>query len=284
MTSSVPSAVADLRARPVGDVLDHVEQSLLLRLERDTVVRKRRTVGAKSDRGTWVRIERRGIARIHEQGWNGTECAAILEGVVQPQWFASVAWRDPAEAVMWRADETEVLPGEPVKPGGVLTADPGLPSAWWEALNASLDALATQKTTRIATPDTVIITPDHVTESIRSVFPEVDGTTIEQWAPAHADMNWANVAGPVFCLFDWEDWGMAPRGLDSASLWGNSLAVRGLAERVRRERRVLDSRDGKVMMLFVLSKIAGPYANIDDPRFEPARQEAARLIEDLQVG
>ncbi|WP_075029131.1 hypothetical protein [Streptomyces mirabilis] len=28
--------------------------------------------------------------------------------------------------------------------------------------------------------------------------------------------NEANVTAPEFCLFDWEDWGLAPRGLDAA--------------------------------------------------------------------
>ncbi|MFF4412397.1 hypothetical protein ACFYY8_07670 [Streptosporangium sp. NPDC001559] len=48
-------------------------------------------------------------------------------------------------------------------------------------------------------------------------------------------------------MFDWEDWGMAPYGLDAASLWGASLAVPALADRVRSERRDdLESRDGKL--------------------------------------
>lgn len=103
-------------------------------------------------------------------------------------------------------------------------------------LNGSLDALAGQITTRIATPDTVTITQARVTQEITSTFGDLD-TTLADWRPAHADLNWANVTGPMFCLFDWEDWGMAPRGLDAASLWGNSLAVPGLGERVWRERR-----------------------------------------------
>lgn len=76
---------------------------------------------------------------------------------------------------------------------------------------------------------------------------------------------------------------MAPRGLDSASLWAQSLAVPELAERVRRERhRDLDSRGGKVMALFACAKIAGPYAHPEDPCFQPARLAAERLMEELQ--
>jgi hypothetical protein len=178
-----------------------------------------------------------------------------------------VSWRDESDAVMWRADETDLLPGEPVKPGGVLTEKPGLSDEWWAGLNGSLDALAAARTTRVATPDTVMVTQAHVDEVIRSAFPDVPETVVERWVPAHADLNWANVTGPEFCLFDWEDWGMVPRGLDSASLWAQSLGVPALADRVLRERAGdLSSWDGKVMMLFACAKIAGPYAHPEDPR------------------
>ncbi len=255
-----------------------------MRLLSDTVIRKRRSVGAQTDRDTWVRIERRLLDKITDQGWNGAECAARLEGVAQPAWWGCVVWRDTNAPVMWRADETELLPGAPVGTA-VLSEAPELPNEWWGALNASLDALAAQSTTRVATPDTVTVTQALVTESIRSVFAGGFDTTVERWVPAHADLNWANVTAPTFSLFDWEDWGNAPRGMDSASLWASSLAVPALADRVRLERRSdFESRDGKLMTLFVCSKILGPHAHPEDPRLEPARRMAEQVIEELQSG
>jgi hypothetical protein len=284
MALSVSTARAvDLRVEPVDEVLNHVERSLQVRLDRDTVVRKRRSVGARTDRDTWVRTERRVFGKIGEQGWNGTECAALLDGVAQPAWYSGVAWRDAGEAAMWRADETELLPGAPIGTS-VLTVDPKLPDEWWQTLNSSLDALAATHTMRVATPDTVTITQAGVTEAIRATFPGSFDPTPEHWQPAHADLNWANMTGPVFCMFDWEDWGMAPRGLDAASLWGNSLAIPALADRVRRERRHdLESRDGRLMTLFVCSKILAPDAHPEDPRLDPARHMAARIVEELQT-
>ncbi|CAG7643496.1 conserved hypothetical protein [Actinacidiphila bryophytorum] len=264
-------------------VMERVEHALQTPLDRDGVVRKRRTIGARSDRGTWVRVERRPFARIGVQGWNGAECAALLAGVAQPTWRAAVSWRDDVDGVMWRADEMELLPGTPVMSGGVLAEAPELPDEWWETLNSSLDALARADTTRVATPDTVVITQAHVSEVIRAAFPGAPSPAVEEWRPAHGDLNWANVTGTRFCLFDWEDWGMAPRGLDSASLWAQSLAVPELADRVRRERRRdLESRDGKVMALFTCAKIAGPYGHPEDPRLLPARLAAEQLMEELQ--
>ncbi|MFF4714932.1 hypothetical protein ACFY2V_26540 [Streptomyces eurythermus] len=278
-----PGQAVDLRVRPVGEVLDRVARSLGVRLLGDTVVRKRRTVGARTDRGTWVRVERRPLGKIPGQGWNGAECAARLEGVARPAWRGCVVWRDADEAVMWRADETDLLPGAPVG-NAVPSEDPELPDEWWDGLNASLDALAAHRTGRVATPDSAIITQASVTQSVRTVFPGGFDTTVQRWVPAHADLNWANVTAPVFCLFDWEDWGNAPRGLDSASLWASSLAVPSLAGRVRHERRRdFESRDGKLMTLFVCSNILGPSAHPEDPRLEPARRMAERVVEELQA-
>lgn len=245
------------------------------------MVRKRRTVGARTDRDTWVRIERRPFNKIEGQGWNSAECAALLSGIKKPAWFGGVVWSDTAEAVMWRADESELLPGDPVNPRTALA----LSGEWWAALNASLDVLAAHHTTRVATPDTMTVTQARVTQSIQAVFPGVLDTTIRNWAPAHADLTWANVTGPQFCLFDWEDWGMAPLGLDAAWLWGNSLAIPELAARVRHERhRDLESRGGKLMALFFCSAIVGPHADPNDSRLRLAQMETERLMAELQAG
>ncbi|MGW4692329.1 hypothetical protein OU787_25455 [Kitasatospora sp. YST-16] len=272
----------DLRKEPVDQLLELVEQRLGTALDRSTVVRKRRTVGARSGRSTWVRVERRPWSRAVVQGWAGTEAAAVLTDVAMPRWAGSVVWMEPGGEALWRADETSLLPSPPVGTA-VLASAPDLPEGWWAALNATLASLAAQPTTRVATPDTEAITQRHVDEVIQAAFPAAVDTGVTCWRAAHADLNWANVTSPEFCLFDWEDWGLAPRGLDSASLLAASLAVPAFADRVRYERRAdLESRDGKVMRLFVLAKIAGPHAHPDDPRVEPARAEAQQLIRDLQ--
>jgi hypothetical protein len=53
------AAWADLRLQPgdmvVDQVIARVETALRVRLDRETMLRKRRTVSARSDRGTWVR-------------------------------------------------------------------------------------------------------------------------------------------------------------------------------------------------------------------------------------
>ncbi|MCX5403117.1 hypothetical protein OHA37_04375 [Streptomyces sp. NBC_00335] len=127
------------------------------------------------------------------------------------------------------------------------------------------------------------ITQGKVTATLGEVFPSITDTRIERWVPAHADLTWANVMGPDFSIIDWEDWGTAPRGLEAATLWGNALAVPALADRVQQERRAdLESRDGKPMSLFFLSKIVGLHACNEDPLLVPARKETDRLMAELQ--
>ncbi|MEV7418441.1 hypothetical protein [Streptomyces sp. NPDC089919] len=197
MNGSLPAATqVDLRRQPVEDVLQRVERALDVRVDRGALVRKRRSLGGRTEQGTWVRIERRGFERIGSQGWNGAEAAAVLHGVAMPQWHRGLAWREPGEPVMWRADELELIASPSVAKGALLLEDPGL---------------------------------------------------------------------------------------DAATLWGNALAVPALTARVHRERRAdLESRDGKLMSLYFLSKIVGPHAYEEDPLLPPARQQAERLLADLR--
>ena len=59
--------------------------------------------------------------------------------------------------------------------------------------------------------------------------------TDHEWVPAHADLNWADLTRLECWILDWEDHGLAPRGLDAATLWVSSLTVPPIAERVYRE-------------------------------------------------
>ncbi len=286
VTASVPPATMDLRKRSIAVVFDRVEAGLHVRFDRRTLVRKRRSVGACTDRGTWVRIEARPLAKITAQGQtgNGMEAAALLHGIAKPEWYRALSWHDSTGQVVWRADEVELVTAVPVRAGGRVRDDARLSDAWWDTLNTSLDNLARQHTTRIATPDTEPITQALVTAEITRAFPnQVDATvTDDNWVPAHADLNWANLTSPECWILDWEDHGLAPRGLDSATLWISSLSIPHLAERVYRERGSdLETRPGKLMALFNCAKILND-SSAPRPLFEATTREAAKLIADLQ--
>lgn len=275
----------DLRKQSIDHLLASVERSFGVGLDSESLVRKRRSVGAHSDRGTWVRIEARPLAKISAQGQagNGMEAADLLRDIAKPAWYRGLSWHDQAEDSVWRADEVELVTAAPIQ-RGYLRDDIDLPDVWWAALNASLDALAGQHTTRVATPDTEKITQALVTREIERACPGRVDTTITEsfWVPAHADLNWSNLTGPDFWILDWEDHGMAPRGLDAANLWASSLTVPELAERVYRERRAdLDSRPGKLMALFSVAKILNDSSLPDELR-ELTTREADKLAADLQ--
>ncbi|MFD0636379.1 hypothetical protein ACFQ9X_37215 [Catenulispora yoronensis] len=137
----------DLRHVNIEYVVDRVESALMTRLHRDQVVKKRRSMGYRSDRGTWVRIECRGLERLDGQGW-GLEAAGVLASVPIPAWHAGLSWHDPARQVMWRADETALIDEPPI---GRSIAASSLPDSWWTELDRAMEALAEASTTRLAT-------------------------------------------------------------------------------------------------------------------------------------
>ena len=274
MTELPAAQRLDLRKVAIDDVLTRVEKSLQLTVSPGDAVRKRRSIGFRSDRDTWVRVECRGLERFDGQGW-GLEAAQVLDGVPVPRWYAGISWRDTERDVMWRADETQLIDEAPV--GRAVNASE-LPDAWWDELNVAMDELSSHVTSRAATPDCQPINPERVETAIRKVFPDAAELRIDEWATAHADLNWANMTGPRLWILDWEDHGRAPRGLDAANLWFGSLAVPEIAEKVYRSRRHdLESRTGQVMQLFKCAELLA-WADDAEPLYLPARREADRLL------
>jgi hypothetical protein len=271
----------DLREHSCDAIVQRIQRQLDTRFDPASEVRKRRSVGFRTDRNTWVRIEIRDLARLDGQGW-GIEDAAVLDGVAMPAWHQGLSWIDHDLGVMWRADETELVMDSSIKPGGVLTVELELSEAWWTTLNSSLDALAKHATTRVATSAGSRITQERITTAIHQVFPDVD-TTIGEWATAHADLAWANVTAPTCCILDWEDWGLAPRGYDASVLRGESLVVPVLAERVYQERRTdLDSRSGQLAQLYYCSKVVAA-GERSGPLLAPATGLANELVTALRA-
>lgn len=279
MTASDELAAVRLDLRrivnDINDVVDTVEKSLHVYLDHAARVIKRRSMGFPSDRGTWVRIECRGLERLDGQGWGLESAAFVLPGVIPiPQWYAGISWHDQDRRVMWRADETQLIEQSPIGRAASATA---LPDSWWVKLDAALDKLATTDTTRLATPDLAPISARRVHAAIAKVFPEAPAP-IEQWTTAHADLNWANMTGSQLWILDWEDWGRAPRGLDAANLWFSSLTVPDLAEKVLQHRRAdLESPTGRTMRLFKCAELLA-WADPSDPLYSLAKQAAQQVL------
>ncbi|WP_034270772.1 hypothetical protein [Actinospica robiniae] len=267
----------DLRKTDVPDVLARVKAALQAAVcdeGPETYVRKRRSIGFRTERNTWVRIECRGRERLDGQAW-GLESAAAIREVPIPTWHAGLSWLDTERDVMWRADETAYIDQAPI---GRASNAPGLPPSWWAACNAALGELARHPTARNATPDLEPINAARVGAAITKVFPECAQVSLDEWTTAHADLNWANMTGPTLWILDWEDWGRAPRGLDAANLWAGSLALPAIAATIYELRRAdLESPTGKLMRLFKCAELLA-WADEREPLYAPSRREAARLL------
>lgn len=154
-----------------------------------------------------------------------------------------------------------------------------LPAAWWSGLHASLETLATTHTQpgQLRQAD--------VTARLEVFFGDrVADPMLSRWAAAHTDLHWANLLAPECVLVDWEGWGMAPAGLDAASLYLHSLLQPGMAERVRAELgSLLEDQDGLISQLYVTGHLllrinSGDYTDLA----VPLHRNADRVIEVLR--
>lgn len=277
-TAEVPATQRlDLRRVEVDDILERVQSSLGVLLDSAGSVRKRRSIGARTETGTWVRVECRGLDRSLDQGW-GVEAASGISGVPMPAWHQGVSWLDVERGVRWRADETDLIAGNAIgKPQSALE----LPESWWVALGSAMDALSAHSTYRRATPDLELATASRFAGAIAKIFTDVDAT-VEEWTTAHADFNWPNLTGSTFQIFDWEDFGTAPRGLDAATLWFGSLRVPELADKVAASRQAdLETRDGKLMQLWRCAEFLA-WATDEEPEYAAVTEAAGNLARELK--
>jgi hypothetical protein len=271
-----------LRGEHLDDVFAEVEKALGLRLDHSGIAygTQGATIGLPTKAGTWVRVAWSAPDLVHRQAWTGGETAAAIVGVNKPRLYRSYRWIDEDRSVVWRADEVELVTSNAVHPAGVIDQDPELPATWWENLKSSLAALAEFSTRRVG------MAQEHLTRRINQVFEE-DGldTEVEEWTTAHADLHWGNVTAPDCYLLDWEDWGLAPRGLDAATLWGHSLGVPAVAETIQ-ELFVddLGTRSGRLAQLLFCSNVIRINSSKPSPSplLDPARREADRLLTTLQ--
>ncbi|WP_146134862.1 hypothetical protein [Actinopolyspora mortivallis] len=265
----------DLRTQPRAELVARAEQALGARLMSERGVCKRRSLGLPTDRDTWVRLSVAPAEAAAERcGLEAT--AALPRQVRHPWWYQGTCWRDGDLLV--RVEETELVTEPVICSGGVVTTEPELGQGWWQHLVEALTALSTVPTSRVATPHTRPITQQRVTSTIQAVFPEVE-TTVAEWTVAHADVSWVNLTAPGCRILDWEDFGLAPRGWDAATLWVNSLAAPALAEQVQQVFAAdLESRTGQLSQLHACAELITAGEDYAGPLAAPVRNAADGLV------
>lgn len=273
----------DLSSVDIHDVIDQAERRLRRGLGREGAHYSRfnGTAGFRTDAHAWVRLSWRRDTRIDVDSWTGVEeAAAILSGVPRPVWMAAATWSDPERGVVWKAEETSSAPGGAVSISADLVEDPRLPETWWVALRNGLNALAAHTT------DRVTLDQDHLTGRLHEVYGcGVDTRVLDHaWACAHGDLGYANPTGPDLMFLDWESWGIAPIGWDSACPWSASLGVPEVADRVLAEfAEQLATRSGLLCRLLLCANVARATirAKKELPLTETMERTAETLLSDL---
>lgn len=271
-------ASPDLRQTECPNAVARAEGELGLRLDDSHAVIKRRTWGAPSNTGTWVRIQVWPATDERVNQVPGVIAANQLSRVPLPRWRRGVRWH--IDDLVWRADEVELVTAAPVIPAGTLTTDPGLSDPWWRDLAHALDAVAT---TSVPFPQDVI-NQDQFTKRITSVFGRDVDTTVTEWGALHGDMAWANLTGsPELRILDWEEFGRGPAGIDHARLWADSLRVPEVADRCLAEfGPYLTSRQG---VLCRAHSLAGQLGNpVSDTHRTLVEQAAEQIDSELPRG
>jgi hypothetical protein len=265
----------DLRKYDTVAEIDRAAKALDTTPDPDTQMRKRRSVGFRTDRNTWVRLEHQTLAQFARRGNDGLQQAMLIDGVTKPLWYQAVSWIDSEHGRVWRADETEFIAARHVIPYGYLRQAPDMSATWWAEFNASLDVLSRYPTNRVA------VRQARITETIAAAFPGID-TVVAEWVTAHGDLYWQNLTAPDFCILDWEDWGTAPRGWDAASLWHNSLLIPELAAQIAAARHTdLDTRSGRLCQLMRCAEVLAAPPGYADEFLEPSRTHAQHLVAQL---
>ncbi|CAM5503069.1 MULTISPECIES: phosphotransferase [Streptomyces] len=147
-----------------------------------------------------------------------------------------------------------------------------LPAAWWAGLRAALDGIQ-----RLASAG--LASAHWLEAAVRSVG-AVDAAP---WAPSHGDVCWANLAavGDRAVLFDWEDFGRAPRFTDVAVLLLSSLDTPDVAARVRAHfSDQLDSPDGLYAQVVVAAHWARRFKAGEHVDLAPALRAHMRMVEE----
>ncbi|MGH8897680.1 MAG: hypothetical protein ACRDZ4_11825 [Egibacteraceae bacterium] len=270
----------DLEEYPIESVFSHTEKTLGVRLRRETPAYGwgGKSVGLRTNEGTWVRISYRSESQINERTWTGEECASVLHGIAKPTLLRSARWLDAQQGIVWRADELTLADGPLISPTPEITETPTLSPEWWASLRSSLVALSSHKTTRVG------VRQDLVNRRINEFTDSSASCVIDEWATAHADLHWANLTAPALQILDWEGWGIGPRGLDAATLWAFSLLVPSIASRIQHEfKKDLSTRSGKLAQLFMCVELLhmihkyGDHPHLEEPLSRAASGLALEL-------
>ncbi|TVZ76892.1 hypothetical protein [Streptomyces sp. BK340] len=155
-----------------------------------------------------------------------------------------------------------VLPDDPI-----LQHNLQVPNSWWADPTGTLEKVSAVDTRRVA------VRQQYMDRAIPE-FLRIPAAAVTCWTCAHADVHWANVTAPLR-LLDWEGWGQAPEGFDSATLYGYSLLQPDTAARVHDAFPTLGSPAGLAAEATVYAQLLQTLARGDNLTIEDQLREWA---------
>lgn len=196
----------------------------------------------------WLRVVSEQKHWINRQWWEGNEAANQIEGISMPKVLDSYEWEDGE--ILLRAEFMTLMEGMICSSTPEIRHDLDLSEQWWQELRESLDRLAAWPTDRKKGSQAKI------NRRLLVFFGDDVDPHVKRWTTAHGDLHWSNLLYPRLTILDWEGWGRAPYGYDAATLYCYSLLQPRLAKRVYQLfADILDSRDGMITQLYVITRL-----------------------------
>lgn len=173
----------------------------------------------------WLKVS--GIPRGSVNVRRERERSAGTFGIRTPRILAATAWG--AGGIDWYAVLMPQVSSPTIKQfvdaGGSLAQD----DRWIGLLRTALAQIAAIPTTQHR------LTRAYVAQTILTRFGPDAPNVATEWRTAHGDLNWTNLTVPDLVVYDWETWGLAPRGYDEAYLMVHSIEDVSFMDRLERE-------------------------------------------------
>lgn len=170
----------------------------------------------------------------------------------------------------YRAELTAFVDEPVLSPDGpVLNKELDLSDSWFKSIRSDLDTIAAPHR------------PDRRTTAVdRRAVPQFTGHPsphITDWICVHGDFHLANITA-TGTILDWEGFGLAPRGWDTALLYTYALNAPAKAARIRAA--FTDTDAGRSALLIAAADLLQSASRGDHPELEgPLHNLVARVTE-----
>lgn len=201
------------------------------------------------DTPVWLRVHCLPKSKISETLQSSEIDANNIQGVAKPEIFTHYDWSE--DETHWHATIMSFVKDSPCNEVPEIGNTFLCPETkWFHELRISLENLAMHKTNRISCRQ------DLINRRIWERFGKDIDTTITEWQTCHGDLHWANLTCPNLVIFDWEGWGIGPKGLDPAFLLAFSVKHPAVCNQIMAIfGDWLSEKNGRLAILFACSEL-----------------------------